>query len=133
MLFQHMVGPAFSVDVARTGQAALVVRDAMVEIALLSGPPAGRVPAGLIPGGDQLRNPPRRPVRGRGQIVGASAGSLVVLPALLGGCGLSPRRREHPVDDLRERRARRAVSVMLRELIDPDDQGDPADQADADS
>jgi hypothetical protein len=144
MLFQLVVGPAFSVDVAGAGQAALVERDAMVEIALLSGPPAGRVPAGLIPGGDQLYNPPRRPVRGRGQIVGAPAGSLVVLAALLGRCGLPPCRGQSPVYDLRERRARRGrpcgrrsrpgrrgtvlgliggrdVSVMLCQLINPDD------------
>src|SRR5262249_62209919 len=105
---------------------------AMFESALPSGPRAGRVPAGVIRGGADLRNPPRRPVRGRGQIVGASAGSLVVLPALLGGCSLPPRRRQRPVDDLRERRAWRAVAGVLRELIDPDGSGGPAGQAGAD-
>src|SRR5258707_7001099 len=100
MLFKLMVGPAFSVDIARTSQAALVVRDAMVEVALLCGPPAGRVPAGLIAGGDQLHDPPRRAVRGRGELLGAPAGSLVVLPALLGGRSPPPCGRQRPVPGL---------------------------------
>src|SRR5260221_995859 len=107
MLLQLMVRPPFAIDVARASQAALVVRDAMVEIALFGGPTAWRVPAGLIPGGDQLGNPGRRPIGGRGQLMSAPAGPLVILPALLGGRGLPPCRRQGPVHDFRQRRARR--------------------------
>jgi hypothetical protein len=133
-----MMRSTFSVDVARACQAALVVRDAMIQVALLSGPSAGRIPAGLVPGVDQFGNSRWRTVSGRGQLVGTPPGSLVVLPTLLGGRRLSPCRLHRPVRDLGQRRARRelrwrAVAVMLCELINPDDQGDPADQPDAGS
>src|SRR6266446_3600888 len=107
MLLQLMVRPAFAIDVARASQPALVVRDEMVEIALFGGPTAWRIPAGLVPGGDQLGNPGRRPIGGRGQLMSAPAGPLVILPALLGGRGLPPCRRQGPVHDLRQRRTRR--------------------------
>src|SRR5258706_8683829 len=58
MLLQLMVRPAFAIDVARASQAALVVRDAMVEIALFGGPTAWRVAAGSVPRGGPLRASP---------------------------------------------------------------------------
>src|SRR5258708_809341 len=96
MLFKLMVGRAFSVDIARTSQAALVVRDAMVEVALLCGPPAGRVPAGLVAGGGQRHDPPRRGGRGGGGPRGGPPRARRRLPAVLRGPRPPPLRPPAP-------------------------------------
>jgi hypothetical protein len=49
----------------------------VVEVAHVGWPAAGRVPAGLVAGGDEFGDPGWRPVRGGGELVGASSGLLV--------------------------------------------------------
>src|SRR5258708_31952418 len=89
MLFQLMVLPAFAAEVARASQAALIVGDVVVEIALAGRPPARPEPAGLIPRGHHGGDPRRPPVRGPRHAVRAPAPPLGVLAAL-GAVGPRP-------------------------------------------
>jgi len=77
MLLQEMVEPAQAAEVASARAAALVVRDAMVEVAAPHRLPAGGETAGAVAGGDVLAQERRGLVGRAGQNMGAAAGGCV--------------------------------------------------------
>src|SRR5215475_5458987 len=98
-----MVEAAVTAHVARAGQAALIVGAHMIEVALLGRPAAWPEPAGDVAGDDQLGDPRRRLVGGRGKLVTAATGLLLLTLLLGGGRCRPPGRREGAVHALPER------------------------------
>jgi hypothetical protein len=83
-LFELVVGAAFGAEVAGAGGSAEVVGPRVVEVTHVGWAAAGGVAAGLVAGGDEFGDPGWWPVGGGGEVVGASAG-LLVLGGSVGG------------------------------------------------
>src|SRR5216683_5245960 len=73
-LFRAVMSPADGVNVAPAGDPALVVRDAMIEVAGLGGPAAAGVGAGGIADADEVLEAQPWPVADGGVAVGTGAG-----------------------------------------------------------
>src|SRR5260370_41997126 len=74
MLLEDVMEAAQAAEVARAGLAALLVRDAMIEIAAPDGLAAGGEATGSVTGGDEVAEPGWRVEGGACQGVGAGAG-----------------------------------------------------------
>src|SRR5260370_16395604 len=73
MLLEDVMEAAQAAEVAGAGLAALLVRDAMIEIAAPDGLAAGGEATSSVTGGDEVAEPGWRGVGGAGQGVGAAA------------------------------------------------------------
>src|SRR5260370_18732089 len=90
MLLEDVMEAAQAAEVARAGLAALLVRDAMIEIAAPDGLAAGGEATSSVTGGDEVAEPGWRGVGGAGQGVGAAARGRVrdsLQPGVLGCLG----------------------------------------------
>ncbi len=127
-LLDLVVCPAAAAQVAAAGRPAAMPGDGVVDVGAPGGLAAGVEPAGFVPGGDELPQPGRGPVRRRCPGMRAGSSGIIKLSFRTGAAGGSAgSAQRHDSDGGNGRRACRRGSTERAEPAFPDGDGNPAD------